>query len=146
MASKARLYALTSLVAAALAGCILQGGSLLAAQTQNASAGPSAKTAEQQFKNIQVLKGVPADQVIPTMQFISGSLGVECEFCHVEAAFDKDDKLIPVSNAYQLEALLKKKSVPYEIKIYPHQGHGFDGDALADANQRAVAFLKAHLP
>jgi photosynthetic reaction center cytochrome c subunit len=92
MASKARLYALTSLVAAALAGCILQGGSLLAAQTQNASAGPSAKTAEQQFKNIQVLKGVPADQVIPTMQFISGSLGVECEFCHVESAFDKDDK------------------------------------------------------
>jgi photosynthetic reaction center cytochrome c subunit len=92
MASKARLYALTSVVAAALAGCILQDGSLLAAQTQNASAVPSAKTAEQQFKNIQVLKGVPADQVIPTMQFISGSLGVECEFCHVEAAFDKDDK------------------------------------------------------
>lgn len=53
--------------------------------------GPS-KTAEQQFKNIQVLKGVPADQVIPAMQFISSSLGVECEFCHVRNAFDKDDK------------------------------------------------------
>jgi len=39
-----------------------------------------------------VLKGVPADQVIPTMQFISAALGVECEFCHVERAFDKDDK------------------------------------------------------
>ena len=50
------------------------------------------KTAEQQFKNIQVLKGVPADQVIPSMQFISNSLGVECEFCHVRNAFDKDDK------------------------------------------------------
>lgn len=50
------------------------------------------KTAEQQFKNIQVLKGVPADQLIPTMQFISASLGVECEFCHVRDAFDKDDK------------------------------------------------------
>jgi photosynthetic reaction center cytochrome c subunit len=50
------------------------------------------KTAEQQFKNIQVLKGVPADQVIPAMQFISNSLGVECEFCHVRNAFDKDDK------------------------------------------------------
>jgi carboxymethylenebutenolidase len=58
----------------------------------------------------------------------------------------EDDKLIPVSNAYQLEALLNKKSVPYEIKIYPHQGHGFDGESVADANQRAVAFLKAHLP
>ncbi len=50
------------------------------------------KTAEQQFKNIQVLKGVPADQLIPTMQFIAASLGVECDFCHVQGAFEKDDK------------------------------------------------------
>jgi len=50
------------------------------------------KTAEQQFKNIQVLKGIPADQLIPTMQFIAASLGVECEFCHVEHQMDKDDK------------------------------------------------------
>ena len=50
------------------------------------------KTAEQAFKNIQVLKGVPAEQVVPAMQFISASLGVECEFCHVQNAFDKDDK------------------------------------------------------
>jgi photosynthetic reaction center cytochrome c subunit len=50
------------------------------------------KTAEQAFKNIQVLKGVPADQIIPTMQFITTSLGVECDFCHVQGAFEKDDK------------------------------------------------------
>jgi photosynthetic reaction center cytochrome c subunit len=50
------------------------------------------KTAEQAFKNIQVLKGTPADQVVPAMQFISASLGVECEFCHVENAFDRDEK------------------------------------------------------
>jgi len=50
------------------------------------------KKAEEQFKNIQVLKGVPADQVFPTMQFITASLGVECDFCHVQGAFDKDDK------------------------------------------------------
>jgi photosynthetic reaction center cytochrome c subunit len=54
---------------------------------------PSAdKKAEEQFKNIQVLKGIPAYQLIPTMQFISASLGVECDFCHVEKAFEKDDK------------------------------------------------------
>jgi photosynthetic reaction center cytochrome c subunit len=57
-----------------------------------APAQASDKKAEEQFKNIQVLKGIPADQLIPTMQFISASLGVECEFCHVERAFDKDDK------------------------------------------------------
>lgn len=50
------------------------------------------KKAEEQFKNIQVLKGVPADQIIPTMQFITASLGVECDFCHVPDAFEKDDK------------------------------------------------------
>ena len=50
------------------------------------------RKAEEQFKNIQVLKGVPAEQVFPTMQFIAASLGVECEFCHVQNAFDKDDK------------------------------------------------------
>ena len=50
------------------------------------------QTAEQHFKNIQVLKNIPADQLIPSMQFIAASLGVECEFCHVEHANDKDDK------------------------------------------------------
>jgi len=53
---------------------------------------PAAKTAENVFKNIQVLRNIPADQLIPSMQFISASLGVECDFCHVEGAFEKDDK------------------------------------------------------
>ena len=57
-----------------------------------AQPGAPAKTAEQAYKNIKVLKSVPADQLIPSMQFISASLGVECEFCHVSGAFDKDDK------------------------------------------------------
>src|SRR5271166_3566552 len=55
------------------------------------SSGP-VPTAEQKYKNIQILKDIPADQLIPSMQFIAASLGVECEFCHVEHAMDKDDK------------------------------------------------------
>jgi hypothetical protein len=51
-----------------------------------------AKLAEEQFKNIQALKGIPADQLIPAMQFISASLGVDCEYCHVHNANEKDDK------------------------------------------------------
>ena len=50
------------------------------------------KLAEEQFKNIQVLKGIPADQLIPAMQFISASLGVDCEYCHDHQAMDSDDK------------------------------------------------------
>jgi photosynthetic reaction center cytochrome c subunit len=57
-----------------------------------ASVQPSPKTADEAFKNIQVLKGIPADQLIPSMQFITASLGVECDFCHVQNAFEKDDK------------------------------------------------------
>jgi hypothetical protein len=65
----------------------------ISAQTGAAPAASAApKTAEQAFKNIQVLKDIPADQLRPTMQFISASLGVECTFCHVQNAFEKDDK------------------------------------------------------
>ena len=62
------------------------------AQEQAKAGGDAPKTAAQQFKNIQVLKDIPAEQLIPTMQFITASLGVECEFCHVEHQMDKDDK------------------------------------------------------
>jgi len=56
------------------------------------SADDSKKRAEDVFKNIQVLKGAPAAQLIPAMEFISSSLGVQCNFCHVEGHFEKDDK------------------------------------------------------
>ena len=52
----------------------------------------SSNSAEDEFKNIQVLKGIPAGQLIPAMQFMSSSLGVPCSFCHVENTFEKDDK------------------------------------------------------
>ena len=92
-----RLFVLTIATAVVLCGVVVGG-----AKTQSGGmphAGPSMpgpqagdKKAEEQFKNIQVLKGVPADQIFPTMQFITASLGVECEFCHVQGAFEKDDK------------------------------------------------------
>src|SRR5882762_8220914 len=66
-----------------------------AGAAQNGAA--AAKTASQHFKNIQVLKDIPADQLIPSMQFITASLGVECEYCHVEHAMDKDDKKTKVT-------------------------------------------------
>ena len=52
----------------------------------------SQKKAEEVFKNIQVLKGIQHEQLIPAMQFMASSLGVECTYCHVEGHFDKDDK------------------------------------------------------
>lgn len=50
-------------------------------------------TAAQRFKNIRVLKDMPADRLFPAMNFIAASLNVDCSFCHVDGPdFDKDDK------------------------------------------------------
>lgn len=63
------------------------------ASPKSPAAAPSGSpTAEQKYKNIQVLKGIPSEQLVPAMQFITASLGVECAFCHVENHFDQDDK------------------------------------------------------
>ncbi|MFZ0293341.1 MAG: c-type cytochrome [Candidatus Sulfotelmatobacter sp.] len=61
-------------------------------ESANDSAGAEAQVAESVFKNIQVLKGIPSDQLIPSMRFIAASLGVECSYCHVPEHFEKDDK------------------------------------------------------
>ncbi|MGB2625919.1 MAG: c-type cytochrome [Candidatus Acidiferrum sp.] len=60
--------------------------------TKEASTSESQKNTEDVFKNIKVLKGIPSEQLIPAMEFMASSLGVECSFCHVEGHFEKDDK------------------------------------------------------
>ena len=52
------------------------------------------KTAEQVYKNIQVLKGVPAGEILPLMRLIDLSLGVTCEHCH-----DEEDRSLDVQEA-----------------------------------------------
>jgi hypothetical protein len=49
------------------------------------------KTAEQVYRNVQALKGVPASQLQQVMALFTGSLGVKCSYCHTNP-FDKDDK------------------------------------------------------
>jgi len=55
------------------------------------------------------------------------------------------DEIVPVSRAHALEELLKKKGGRWEMKIYPGQRHGLEGEAGADANRRTVAFLQEFL-
>ena len=43
------------------------------------------RAAELVYKNIQVLKGVPASEVLTIMKAFTGDLGVRCEYCHVTA-------------------------------------------------------------
>ena len=76
----------------AIAGAWAQSGA------PKAPAAPAGhKLAEEEYKNIQALKGIPAEQVIPSMQFMAAALGVECEYCHVAHANEKDDKKAKVT-------------------------------------------------
>jgi len=49
------------------------------------------KTTEQEYRNIQVLKGLPASELQAIMALNTGALGVRCNYCHA-GTFDKDDK------------------------------------------------------
>ena len=46
------------------------------------------KTVDQSRKNIRVLKGLPESQLFPVMNFVATSLGVQCNFCHVQQGKD----------------------------------------------------------
>jgi len=52
----------------------------------NGQAGADPRPAEQVFKNVQLLKGISADEFMATMGFFTASLGESCTFCHVEEA------------------------------------------------------------
>jgi outer membrane lipoprotein-sorting protein len=53
--------------------------------------GSESKTAEQVYKNIQVLQGTPMDLFLPEMRLFEAALGVNCEYCHLEQDRSKDD-------------------------------------------------------
>jgi hypothetical protein len=65
---------------------------VLIARAQGGPPSAEGKTAEQVFKNIKVLNGTPADQLIESMHLIRGALGVECEYCHEEKDRAADTK------------------------------------------------------
>jgi photosynthetic reaction center cytochrome c subunit len=54
---------------------------------------PSAKPqlAEDAFKNVQVLRGIPVDDFMGTMGIMSAALGFDCSECHTGAGTDRVD-------------------------------------------------------
>lgn len=50
------------------------------------------KTAGQAYKNIQVLQGTPATELMLSMHLMKSALGVECEYCHEARNFAGDTK------------------------------------------------------
>ncbi|HEY6301898.1 MAG TPA: dienelactone hydrolase family protein [Terriglobales bacterium] len=66
--------------------------------------------------------------------------------CPVLILHGEADSTVPVEEAYQLQKLLEKKGIPYEIKIYPGAGHGFEDQTIwHDAGLRSLQFLQKYL-
>jgi carboxymethylenebutenolidase len=55
------------------------------------------------------------------------------------------DPIVPVARARALAGTLKQLGVPYELKIYPAQGHFLRGKAQEDAMERATSFFATYL-
>ena len=63
------------------------------AEVSKLIAGHEQEPAETVFKNIQFFKGMPAGRLVKIMEMgYARSLGVGCTHCHVEGAWEKDDK------------------------------------------------------
>jgi hypothetical protein len=49
------------------------------------------RPAEQVYKNIKVMTGLPANQINQGMHLIKSALGVDCTHCHIEMEWDRED-------------------------------------------------------
>jgi cytochrome c553 len=70
------------------------------------------------FKNVKLLKAVPAGELALVMKGFNKALGVSCDFCHVKDKFEADDKPTKVSARGMLEMVtaLNKTYFPKEKK------------------------------
>jgi len=68
-----------------LAGVTLAQGQ--AAPAQPAAAAPGVVLSQDAFKSVQVLKDIPVDTFFESMGMFASSMGNDCTFCHVKAAY-----------------------------------------------------------
>jgi hypothetical protein len=77
--------------------------------------------AAEHYKNIQILKNVPADQLPTAMQYIAASLGVQCSFCHVQGPdgwhYDSDDKATKATARKMMQMVSSFNAADYDVTI-----------------------------
>lgn len=124
----------------------MPGGRLRSQNEQTVLINSTEESAEAVYKNIQVLKHTPADQIIPAMQFITYSLGVECSYCHMEGAFERDDRKEKLSARKMIQMMLTIDDASFqgrrEVTCYTcHRGstHPLATPTITDAGTVAPA-------
>jgi len=50
------------------------------------------QNSSEHFRNVQVLKDVPASALTPLMGSFQSALGVDCQYCHNQSAYDSDER------------------------------------------------------
>ena len=90
-----------------------------------APAGPPAEpTAGQKFKNIKVLKDMPASQLMPVMHLMRSALGTRCDFCHVAEG-----------NQYELDTKEEKETAREMIRmVFAINKENFEGRTAVTCN------------
>ena len=83
----AKVVAMIAVAGIAFAWAI--GAHALAFAGRQAAAQDRPQMAEQVFKNIQVLKGIPVDEFLDTMGIMCAALGADCADCHTGAGTDQ---------------------------------------------------------
>jgi len=114
---------------------------------QSAGAGQAPKMAEEVYKNIQVLKGVPAELLHQTMEITEGALGVGCGYCHAGFGdFEKDTPRKLISRLMMKMVMdINKENFggrPVVSCYTCHRGHALpvnDMATLPDDRPQAVA-------
>src|SRR5215203_2419384 len=76
-------------LALALVAAVLGVSSCAGPWPDSAHAARQEKTLGQTGKNVKVLTDLPESQTFLVMNFISASLGVRCDYCHVNGGGDK---------------------------------------------------------
>jgi hypothetical protein len=81
-------------------------------------------TAEKKFKNIKVLRSMPASQMIPVMHLFEASLGVSCNFCHVTE-----------NDQFELDTKKEKAAAREMIRMVMEiNKNNFDGQTVVTCN------------
>lgn len=82
-------------------------------------AGHENEPAEKVFQNIDLLRGRPASRLPGMMSALTGLIGVECSFCHVEGKWESEEKPAKkiARQHFAMQAALNKDQFNGENKV-----------------------------
>jgi len=102
------------------------------------------KTAGEFFKNVKVLKDLPATELHPAMEYITVALGVGCPYCHDVRKFDSDDNVFKRSARNMIQMMYAIDDTAFagkrEVTCYTcHRGAPIGADAQLLPGQKPPA-------